>query len=344
MVGPWFHGVDERREGPAAVLRTSSATPSRGPRVLRSPPAWTREAQAALAREYGVDGFCYYHYWFGGRRLLERPFDEVLDSGRPDFPFALCWANENWTRRWDGLETSILVQQTYDEDDDRRHGRWLARAFSDERYIRVDGKPLFLVYRASALDNPVRTTRTWRDEARRAGVGEIFLCRVESFRNEHTDPTAIGFDAAVEFASDWTVLPLSWRRFALEAGRRSGLGDRLVPDQLHYYRTVARRMLAKPRPSYLRFPCVTPSWDNSVRRAHGAVILRRSSPEAYGEWLRSAGREAPSTASGDSLVFVNAWNEWGEGCHLEPCQRWGRSYLEAHRDARLAIGSAGAIG
>jgi lipopolysaccharide biosynthesis protein len=296
----------------------------------------TREAQAALARSHGIDGFVYYHYWFSGRRLLERPFNEVLDSGRPDFPFCLCWANENWTRRWDGMESSVLVQQTYGEDDDCRHGGWLARAFSDERYIRLDGKPLLLVYRASAMSDPRRTTRIWRDEARRAGVGEIFLCRVESFPNEHTDPTALGFDAAVEFAPDWTVLRPGWRGIAKAIARRSGLvkGER---DHIYEYADLVRWMNSKPDPSYLRFPCVAPAWDNSARRKSGAVIFRGSTPEHYGKWLRAASFRAPATPSGESLVFVNAWNEWGEGCYLEPSQNWNRAYLEVHRAVRLAI-------
>ena len=301
----------------------------------------TREAQAALAKANGVDAFCYYHYWFGGRRLLERPVDEILASGRPDFPFSLCWANENWTRRWDGLESSVLVRQSYDEADDHRHGRWLAQAFADERYLRVDGKPLFLVYRASDLDDAGRTTRIWRDEARRAGVGEIFLCRVESNRKEHTDPTTLGFDAAVEFAPDWAALPRGWRRVGREVAHRAGLvASPLVGHQVHDYDAVAGRMLAKQAPPYLRFPCVTPGWDNTARRDRGAVILRGSTPEAYGRWLGQAARRAPTTPGGDSLVFVNAWNEWGEGCHLEPCQRWGTAYLAAHREAMLAAGES----
>ncbi len=301
----------------------------------------TRAAQADLAAAHRVDGFVYYHYWFAGRRLLERPFDEVLDTGRPDQPFALCWANENWTRRWDGQDASILLQQSYSEDDDRRHGRWLTRAFRDERYIRVDGKPLFLVYRAGALDDARRTTRIWRDEARRAGVGEIFLCRVESAAGERSDPTALGFDAATEFAPDWTLLRPGWRRFAREAAHRAHLvDDPRLAHQAYDYDTLARRMLAKPQPGYLRFPCVTPMWDNSARRAQGAVVLKGSTPAGYGRWLQSAAGHAPRTPGGESLVFVNAWNEWGEGCHLEPCQRWGRSYLEAHRAALAAVDAA----
>jgi lipopolysaccharide biosynthesis protein len=303
---------------------------------LRLPEA--REAQATLASEYGVDGFVYYHYWFAGRRLLERPFDEVLDSGRPDLPFALCWANENWTRRWDGMEASVLMRQSYDADDDRRHGQWLARAFKDDRYIRVDGKPMFLVYRAGALDDARRTTRTWRDEARRAGVGEIFLCRVESFSDERSDPGVLGFDAAVEFAPDWTQLRPSMRRLLRAGAHKVGLaGTPLIDHEVYDYDEIARRMQAKPAPRYTRFPCVTPHWDNSPRRASGAVVLRGSTPDGYARWLRAAATAAPRTPGGDSLVFVNAWNEWGEGAHLEPDQWWGRAYLEAHRDAMAAL-------
>jgi lipopolysaccharide biosynthesis protein len=163
-----------------------------------------RQAQADLAKEYGIHGFCYYHYWFNGRRILERPFNEVLASGKPDFPFCLCWANENWTRTWDGLEKKILLEQNYSEEDDRQHIRSLARAFQDERYIRVGNKPLFLVYKASRIPNPLKTTSIWREEAKKMGIEDLFLCKVESAHGEHGDPTKSGFDAAVEFQPDWT--------------------------------------------------------------------------------------------------------------------------------------------
>src|SRR5580704_8011423 len=156
----------------------------------------TREAQADLARQYGIYGFCYYHYWFHGRRLLERPFNEVLTTGRPDFPFCLCWANENWTRRWDGAERQILVKQTYSQQDDLEHIRWLLNAFDDRRYIRLEGKPLLLVYRAGDLPSPSRTAEAWRGEARKAGIGDIFLCSILSHSpTSRVDPALLGFDA-----------------------------------------------------------------------------------------------------------------------------------------------------
>ncbi len=139
----------------------------------------SRDAQAELASEYGIYGFCYYHYWFNGKQVLERPVDEILKLGTPDFPFCLCWANENWTARWDGGNKKILLEQVYTVEDDLDHIRWLCGAFSDPRYIRVEGKPLFLVYRSEVLPDAQATTQRWREEAMRLGVGELYLCLVE---------------------------------------------------------------------------------------------------------------------------------------------------------------------
>ncbi len=166
-----------------------------------------RQAQADLARAFGVDGFVYYHYWFGGRRLLERPFQEVLERGEPDLPFALCWANENWTRAWDGGGDQVLVRQHHGEEEDLRHLRALAPALADSRYVRIDGRPLLLVYRATLLPDPKRTTDTWRAEAARLGLGELHLARVESFAPERGDPRSLGFDSAVEFQPDRLARP-----------------------------------------------------------------------------------------------------------------------------------------
>ncbi len=153
---------------------------------LRDPGA--RQAQADLARAYGIYGFCYYHYWFNGKRLLSQPFDAVLESGKPAFPFCLCWANHHWNRAWDGQATQLLMQQTYSAQDDLAHIRWLAPAFRDARYIRVAGKPLFLVYNASDLPDALRTTSLWRDEAHRLGMGDLFLVKVESFTDRRGSP------------------------------------------------------------------------------------------------------------------------------------------------------------
>lgn len=285
----------------------------------------TREAQADLASEYGIYGFCYYHYWFGGKRLLERPFHEVLDSGKPDFPFCLCWANENWTRVWDGSEKQILMPQSYSHEDDLNHIRWLARSFSDPRYIRLDGKPMFAVYRSAGLPDPKRTTDTWREEAQKLGIGELYLCLIENnFGDPLIDPGVHGFDAAIEFQPKLRTLRESLFHRGLER-----LNLHHDAYRLHSYMEIVDKSLSEPVPSYARYSCVCPSWDNTPRHPTWGLVLRDSTPEKYGDWLREVIDRTPERANGERIVFVNAWNEWAEGCHLEPCQKWGRSYLES---------------
>jgi lipopolysaccharide biosynthesis protein len=295
---------------------------------LRLPEA--RAAQAELAKSHGIHGFCYYHYWFNGQRLLERPFDEVLNSGKPDFPFCLCWANENWTRRWDGKDEDILMEQVYHPQADREHMRWLAKAFSDPRYIRIDNKPLFLVYRASSLPSPKETTDIWRKEALKLGIGEIFLARVESFPSEQFTPYDIGFDAAVEFQPDWQRLGKPIQNGKKWDFRRTlGLAEKAYGEnKVFLYSEIVNRMIRKVEPEYLRFPGITPSWDNTARRLSGATILHSSTPELYGTWLRSIIERVKKNPATNGFFFINAWNEWAEGNHLEPCEKWGRQYLE----------------
>jgi lipopolysaccharide biosynthesis protein len=294
--------------------------------------AETRAAQATMAAEYALDGFCYYHYWFEGRRLLERPFDEVLRSGQPNFPFCLCWANENWTRSWNGRSGENLVRQTYSERDDLTHIRWLAKAFSDARYLRICGRPVFLVYRATSIPEPVRTTETWRRELVRLGVGDPYLCLVHSFDADRLDPRTLGFDAAVKFAPDWRTL----RRQPKGSLARRGSRRVFRPSSpyrintLRDYSSVVTDSLREPNPDYRLYPCVSPGFDNTPRRPTGATVLLNSSPDAYETWLRDTVERFEPFGPEENLVFVNAWNEWAEGNHLEPCQRWGRAYLEAH--------------
>jgi lipopolysaccharide biosynthesis protein len=307
----------------------------------------TRETQVELAREAGLDGFCYYHYWFGGKQLLERPFEEVLTSGSPDYPFCLCWANEKWTRAWDGTSGTVLVDQRYSADDDVAHIRWLARAFEDPRYVRVEGKPLFLVYRARSMPDPLATTERWRDEAARLGVGELFLARVESFPDERDDPHTIGFDAAVEFQPDGMNLPPPLRRGPWwDRARRFHLSNRAFADRdVFCYEELVERGLAKEEPAYRRYPCATPMWDNSPRRPQGGAcwIFTDATPEAYRRWLTELVQRETARPEGDKLVFVNAWNEWAEGNHLEPCERWGSSYIDATRRALESARSAARV-
>lgn len=292
-----------------------------------------RAAQAELAQAHGVHGFVYYHYWFHGRRLLQRPLDAVLDSGEPGLPFCLAWANESWTRAWDGYSQAHLIEQRYSEEDDRAHARWLLPVFADPRYERYLGRPVFLVYRAGELPQPRRTTDTIRDESVRAGLPEPYLLRVESFPGECVNPAALGFDAAVEFAPRWWELP---RPTALVRGGRRVVGEHgPLKHRIHRYADVARvAQASSPPEDYLRWPGVTPMWDNSARRAANALILTGSTPALFRDWLEHAAERSRRLArrqnSAQAYVFVNAWNEWAEGNHLEPDLRSGRAYLEAN--------------
>ena len=294
-----------------------------------------REAQAAMAQKYGIYGFCYYHYWFNGRQLLQRPFAEVLASGRPDFPFCLCWANENWARARDGYEGEVLLAQTYSHEDDLAHIRMLLPAFRDLRYIRIDGKPLFLVYRTDLLPDPRRTAEIWRGEAVRARIGDLFLAGVESW-GQDIRPAEIGFDGTVEFAPDWRSAGYPrFRRKRYALLRKIGVIPRAYIDHNVFdYQLLVDRMLKRPKPAHKRFLGVTPSWDNTPRRWQNANILHGTTPQRYEAWLRTVIRRTRERYSGDErIIFINAWNEWGEGCHLEPDHRWGHGYLEATRRA-----------
>jgi lipopolysaccharide biosynthesis protein len=304
--------------------------------------AETREAQADLARQYGVTGFCYYHYWFGGKQLLNRPFDEVLTSGKPDFPFSLCWANENWTRIWDGSDSEVLMEQTYSEQDDLAHIRWLAHAFADPRYIRVENKPLFIIYRAHKLPDIRKTAAIWREECRRLGIGEVFLCRVDT-GFDTSPPSEVGLDAAVEFQPDpWglgarlgsrRLRETRWNDLRFFLRRKLLRDDTHVQDYRHLVSTMSRRL----SPDYPRFPCVTPAQDNSARRRRGATVFIGSSPKLFGKWAAESLAKLRKSKNTPPVLFVNAWNEWAEGNHLEPDQRYGTSYLEALREALQSV-------
>jgi hypothetical protein len=290
---------------------------------LRVPEVRFRQAQ--LAREHGVTGFLYYHYWFGGRRMLGRPFDEVLRSGQPDFPFALCWANESWYRRWQGSVDEMLMEQVFSDDDDVAHIRWLIECFEDPRYIRVEGRPLLAVYRAQHLPDPRRTVELWRSECERAGVAPPWLVMFETEEDDRfADPALRGFDASAEF------VPHQLASLIRSKPRIFG-PDR--SNRLFEYDEVAAAYMNRPGVGWPRYPCVATGWDNAPRRQEGeALILHGSTPEGYGRWLAEAARRQKESSGGHGIVFVNAWNEWAEGAHLEPDDLWGRAYLETTRE------------
>jgi lipopolysaccharide biosynthesis protein len=280
-----------------------------------------REAQAALADAHGIAGFCYYHYWFNGRRVLERPFDEVLASGNPDFPFCLCWANEPWTRNWDGGARDVLIPQRYSDEDDQAHIAWLVKAFRDERYIRVRGRPVMMIYNAGALPDSRRTTELWRRQSIAAGTGDPYLIKFTTFGDED-DPQSGGFDASSEFLPHGVAETLAAARFNNRPDTRK------LGNAVWQYAEVVAAQLARPLPSWTRYQCVVTGWDNSPRKPDGsAVMFLNATPAEYERWLRGAVSKART--AGHEFVFINAWNEWAESAHLEPDLRYGRAFLEA---------------
>ncbi len=286
----------------------------------------TREEQAHLARRHGIHGFCYYHYWFHGKRLLERPFNDVLKSGKPDIPFCLCWANEPWSRRWDGSESDVLQPQSYSAADDIAHIRWLLEALADPRAIKIDNKPVFIVYQGRQLPDPTRTVDCWRNEVERAGLKGLYLMSVETGWDAGWDATKVGFDAKVLFQPQFSLLNTVPRL------------DVPNPRLCVFDYQKAWPILANPQPvSYLRYDSVFPSWDNSPRRGEEGWVVHNSTPEAYRQWLQLAIERARQRPGDQQVVFINAWNEWAEGCHLEPDRSTGSAYLEATRDALQSL-------
>jgi lipopolysaccharide biosynthesis protein len=289
-----------------------------------------REAQAEMARQYGIYGFCYYHYWFNGKLLLERPLEDLLREKKPDFPFMLCWANESWSRNWDGQSKQLLLEQKYSFEDDRNHIKYLLEFFKDDRYIKIDGRPVFAVYRTELFPDIAKTAEIWKSEVLKAGLSEPYLIRVESFV-DGVKPEQINFDASFEFQPNWRVLPKEKNRgFPQRVLRKLGIyTSPFLKERVIDYGEFVTNAMKSPPVDYKRFPGITPMWDNSARRKTDALIFRGSTPEKYEEWLRFIVAEFEPYTPNENFLFINAWNEWAEGNHLEPCQKWGRAYLEA---------------
>jgi len=294
--------------------------------------------QAALALQYGIYGFSFYYYWFGGRRILERPLDEMLRSGLPDLPFCICWANENWTRNWDGANEQILIEQVYSKDFAERFIEDVIPILRDPRYIRVDGKPMLLVYRVDRLPDPYQVARTWRERCTQAGVGPPHLCAVQSFGIG--DAREYGFDAAVEF-------PPHTKRAPIDPKTLPGLRPEFQ-GYVEDYGKIVDIQLELPRPKYPLYRGVMPAWDNTPRRGANSRIVAHASLDQYERWLEAIVKQALE-APGEAFVFINAWNEWAEGAYLEPDRRLGRARLISTRSAmeqgiaRAMLGGSGEL-
>lgn len=296
-----------------------------------------RAWQADIARAHGIYGFCYYHYWFAGKKLLERPIEQLLERQEPDFPFCLSWANEPWTRAWDGGENHILMPQSYGSVEDwRAHIQYLIKAFKDRRYIMVDGKPLILIYRTESIRPMAAMLDLWREEVLKAGFKGLHV--VSMAGGFELDTRVHLFDAYAEFEPMWSVRNMPGKMAKREKRRkknaawlRKKLGFVAHGDFSFDYGDIWKTIAKRPLPPQ-NYPGAFADWDNSPRRAiDKALIMRNFSEEAFRTGFKAQIDKARRTEA--PFLFFNAWNEWAEGTYLEPDEKRGYFFLETIRDA-----------
>lgn len=311
-----------------------------------------RAAQARLAREAGVEGFCYWHYWFGGgKRLLERPFQEVVASGQPDFPFCLGWANHDWsnktwTRQSALSKERILMEQTYSEEDYVRHFHALLDAFRDKRYLTVDGKPLFMVFEPLLLPDAAKFISIWRELARKNGLAGIHFVGTRSnvsYRDAEGKPQFpkldearrlyqgildMGFDAVNSRGITRAEVAVKGRMAQFLRRTWNRYFDVAWIDRYRYDKIIRQLFVAEDRWEKV-YPTLVPNWDRSPRCGRKAAIYTNCTPQHFERAVGMAMdliREKPFE---HRILFVQSWNEWGEGNHLEPDLKYGHGYLEA---------------
>lgn len=291
----------------------------------------TMRKQIELAQQYGIEGFCFYVYWFSGKRLLEAPVDNYLADASLVQPFCICWANENWSRRWDGLDNDLLMVQNYSDDDDIAFISHMSKYLRDPRYIRVEGKPLLVVYRPNLFPSMKETALRWRGWCRSNGYGEIYIAYVQSF--EAISPADYGLDAAIEFPPNNSAPPDITNKISKKSPGFAG--------KVYDWRIFVPRSENYQAPTYTLFRSACPSWDNTARKKERGGIFANSGPKLFERWLINAFQDTIERFEDHDkrLVFINAWNEWAEGAHLEPDRRYGYAWLQAIRQAQMAMAS-----
>lgn len=298
-----------------------------------------RAAQAAMAGSHGIEGFCYWHYWFAGKRLLDRPFREVLQSGEPDFPFCLAWANDTWRGTWYGATRDVLIEQTYPPGDDQAHFSELLPAFTDPRHVRIDSKPVFFVFKPASLPDATAFVDRWQTLATRAGLPGLHL--VGFAENENWDPRPSGFDGVVltRLGSVFD-LPVGLRaRAAYSLGGSSRVPSSVAarlrrrPLRVHPYSQAAPLFLVDRPLQDHEYPCVISGWDNTPRARSDGFVLVPDEGDAFRDHVRRAVRSVADRPDERRLVVLKSWNEWAEGNYVEPDRTRGYAYLEALRES-----------
>lgn len=292
-----------------------------------------QERQVELAKNYGIYGFAIYYYWFAGKRVLEKPLDNFVENPKIDFPFCLIWANENWTRRWDGHEDDVFLAQVHTPESDVEFIKDAEKYLRHPNYIKVEGKPLLIVYKCQLLPNAAETIQRWRDYARSSGLGELYLMAAQTMGFE--DPTPLGFDAAMQFPPHNEHMKPTVRLDYWDGVGPAILNKDFEGGIYSYPAVVEMKLRPAATPPYELYETAFPMWDNTARRPTNGWIYAYSSPELYRLWLTRLCNNALARSNpARRMVFLNAWNEWAEGAHLEPDRRYGYAFLKATRDAR----------
>lgn len=296
----------------------------------------TRIEQAQLAAQYGISGFCYWHYWFNGKQLLERPFNEVLATGKPDFPFCLAWANESWKGFDHGLKNrKILIEQTYaGENDHIAHFYSLLPAFLDHRYIKHEGCPIFVIYFPDRIPDTKKYVDLWQNLAKKNGLPGIFFIGLSLRTNDQTLPSMqqLGMDAISTIRlEDFYQYYHPHRSVCKRIIHR--LNKKRLPGKLVDYRDAANYFFNSLDSNTKIYPTIISGWDHSPRTGRDGLILNDYTPEAFGEHATQILSLVKNKTSEDSIVFLKSWNEWAEGNYMEPDLKYGHGFLKALKEA-----------
>lgn len=307
--------------------------------------------QVDLAKKYGIYGFCHYHYWFDGKQLLETPTNLVMENKDIDFPFCLSWANETWSKRWDGKDHQILIQQTHIATKERwkQHYDYLIKAWTDPRAIKVDGKPVFVIYRPQRINKIDDMLAYWRELAVKDGLSGLYF--IFQKQGELPSKNCLNlFDAVFQFQPQEAVNSPSYDKKSIRHSKLfkliqslperyqdmlRGLRAKFVRElTFHDYDEVWRQIVdIRPDAKLTTYPGAYVDWDNAARYKKRATIFREASPEKFGVWLTKLVDSMPQRNLPENFIFLNAWNEWAEGAYLEPDERYGYQYLEAIKSA-----------
>jgi len=294
--------------------------------------------QVETAKKYGIYGFCYYHFWFKGKQLLEKPLNQILKLGKPDFPFCLSWANESWTLAWYGKKNVLIMKQDYGNKDDWEiHFKYLLKVFTDKRYITVDGKPMFIIYRSYSIPDCDKMLEYWNERAIESGLKGIYF--VETLSGIQRKSFCKNSKALVEFEPGYTFYSSDTPRQYTIKRKFRRLLKKMFPNKNYFLEMVDYdyfwSLILKRKNNICDkqiFPGGFIDWDNSPRRGNMGTIFKGASPVKFEKYLIRQIKRVKELYDSE-FIFLNAWNEWGEGAYLEPDKKYGYGYLEAVRNA-----------